>query len=97
MNDDRPTGRKKNIQGTGSGLYRRGDRLNTGPVGRGSGRPGGPQGFRETGGGGNFNGKRGGGRSPIGIIIALLVLLFGGGGGALSGLFGGGGSSSSSP
>ena len=93
MNDDRPTGRKKNIQGTGSGLYRRGDGLNTGPVGRGSGRPGGPQGFRETGGGGNFNGKRGGGRSPIGIIIALLVLLFGGGGGALSGLFGGGGSS----
>ena len=102
MSDNRPEGRKKNVGGTGSGLYRRGEGLNTGPVGSGSGRPGGekPGGaqqgsFRETGGGGDYNGKRSsGGRSPIGIIIALLVLLFGGGGGMLSGLFGGGGTTS---
>ena len=96
MSDNRPEGRKKNVEGTGSGLYRRGEGLNTGPVGRGSGKPGGgagQDGFRETG-GGNYNGKRsGGGKSPLGIIIALLVLLFGGGGGVLSGLFGGGGTS----
>ncbi len=90
MSDNRPQGRKKNIGGIGGGLDRRGSGLNTGPVGRGSGVPGGS--FRESGGGGNFNGKRGGGRSPLGVIIALLVLIFGGGGGLLSGLLGGGSS-----
>ena len=90
MSDNRPQGRKKNIGGIGGGLDRRGSGLNTGPVGRGSGVPGGS--FRESGDGGNFNGKRGGGRSPLGVIIALLVLIFGGGGGLLSGLLGGGSS-----
>ena len=32
----RPEGRTRNIQGTGSGLYRRGEGLNTGPVGTGT-------------------------------------------------------------
>ncbi len=94
MSDNRPEGRKQNAQGGGSGLYRRGGGLNTGPVGRGSGKPGqdaGQGGFRETGGGGNYNGRRGGGKSPIAIIvIALIALLFGGKGG-LSGLLGGDG------
>ena len=90
MENNRPEGRKRKIEGTGSGLYRRGEGLNTGPVGKGGGfspRKGNAQ-FRETGGGGNYNGKRGGG--GLGVIVLLLLLLFGGGGGALSGLFGGG-------
>ena len=94
MDNNRPEGRKKRISGTGGGLYRRGEGQNTGPVGSGNGfspgRNSGPQ-FTEGSGGGNYNGKRGGGRSPLGIIIILMLLLFGGGGGALSGLFGGSG------
>ena len=93
-NNNRPEGRKRRIEGTGSGLYRRGDGLNTGPVGKGQSSA--PkkvvQQFTENGGGGNYRGKRGGG-GGIGIIVLLLVLLFGGGGGALSGLLGGGSSS----
>ena len=96
-NNNRPQGRKRRIEGTGSGLYRRGEGLNTGPVGKGQSAA--PkkvtQQFTENGGGGNYRGKRGGG-GGIGIIVLLLVLLFGGGGGALSGLLGGGSSSSQS-
>jgi len=95
-NNNRPEGRKRRIEGTGGGLYRRGDGLNTGPVGKGQSaspkKPG--QQFTENGGGGNYRGKRGGG--GIGIIAIILLLLFGGGGGALSGLLGGGGTSTQS-
>ena len=94
QNNNRPEGRKRRIEGTGSGLYRRGEGLNTGPVGKGQSAA--PkkvtQQFTENGGGGNYRGKRGGG-GGIGIIAIILLLLFGGGGGALSGLFGGGSSS----
>ena len=94
QNNNRPEGRKRRIEGTGSGLYRRGEGLNTGPVGKGQSAA--PkkvvQQFTGNGGGGNYRGKRGGG-GGIGIIAIILLLLFGGGGGALSGLFGGGSSS----
>ena len=95
MDNNRPEGRKKRIEGTGSGLNRRGEGLNTGPVGSGNGfspkkgennvRP-----FKENDESGSYRGTRSG-RSPILIIILLALLLFGGGGGALSGLFGGSG------
>ena len=93
MENDRPQGRKKRIEGTGSGLNRRGEGLGTGPVGSGEGFK--PQqsakpGFSENEGGGNYNGRRsGGGKSPLLIVVILLVLLFGGKG-TLSSLLGGG-------
>ncbi len=94
MEDNRPEGRKKRIEGEGSGLYRRGEGLNTGPVGSGEGiRPNKTEGgkpFSENQGGGNYNGRRsGGGKGPLLIVVLLLLLLFGGKG-TLSSLLGGG-------
>ena len=40
MSDERPQGRKRNIKGTGSGLNRRGEGQNTGPVGSTGNKPG---------------------------------------------------------
>ena len=102
MDNNRPEGRKKRIGGEGSDVNRRGEGLNTGPVGSGEGfKPGGAQktpgaqktgAFRESGNGGDYNGRRssgsGGGKSPIVIIVLLLALIFGGKG-ALSSLLGG--------
>ena len=79
MDNNRPEGRKKRISGTGGGLYRRGEGQNTGPVGSGNGFSPGRKSdtpFTEGSGGGNYNGKRGGGRSPLGIIVLLMILLF---------------------
>ena len=81
MENDRPQGRKKRIEGEGSGLYRRGEGLNTGPVGSGEGfkpQQSGKPGFSENEGGGNYNGRRSGGKSPLLIVVILLILLFGG-------------------
>ena len=75
QNNNRPEGRKRRIEGTGSGLYRRGEGLNTGPVGKGQSAA--PkkvvQQFTGNGGGGNYRGKRGGG-GGIGIIAIILLL-----------------------
>lgn len=93
MENNRPEGRKKRVEGSGSGLYRRDEGLGSGPVGSGSGfsqKKEEGQSFSENGGGGNYRGTRSG-RSPLTIIILLALLLFGGGGGALSGLLGGNG------
>jgi len=85
--DNRPNGREKNVTGSGKGLYKRGDGLNTGgPVGKQDGY----QGRKEQQSSGGSGGKRSGGGSPLMIIIALVVLLLGGGGAGLSGLLGGG-------
>ena len=94
MENDRPQGRKKRIEGEGSGLYRRDEGLHSGPVGSGEGfKPntsGGKPSFSENGGGGNYNGRRsGGGKSPLIIVVLLLILLFGGKG-TLSSFLGGG-------
>ena len=91
--NERPEGRKRRVEGTGSGLNRRGDGLNTGPVGSGEGfsgkKPQTNQSFSENNGGGNYNGRRSsGGKSPLLIIVLLLVLFFGGKG-TLSSLLGG--------
>ncbi len=82
---DRPTGRQRNITGQGSGAYRRGSGLGTGPVGSGRG--------HSSGGGGSHysGGTRGGGSWKLRLIIIVVLLLLGGGGG-LSSLLGGGGS-----
>ena len=90
MENNRPEGRKRRVEGTGSGLNRRGEGLNTGPVGSGNGfspRKG-NQPFKETGGGGNYRGRRGGG-GGIGIIVVVLLLLLFGGRGTLGSLLGG--------
>ncbi len=94
--DERPNGREKKVTGTGKGLYKRGEGLNTGPVGKQDGYQGRKeqQQQQQSAGGG---GTRSGGRSPLLIIIVLAVLLLGGGGAGLSGLFGGGGGNSSQP
>ncbi len=79
--DNRPRQREKNVTGPGKGVYKRGDGLGTGPVGSGSGMPGGGQegpGRQTTRSGGGF-------KMPL--IIAIIVAMLGGGG-ALSGLFG---------
>ena len=78
--DNRPEGRKKRIEGAGGGLYRRGEGQNTGPVGSGGPGPGnggaqrGGTPFVQTGGGGNYRGRRGG-KSPLVAVVALLLVL----------------------
>ncbi len=88
-NKQRPSGRKKNITGSGKSVYRRGEGLGTGPVGN----SGGPQNFNtshkveETGRRSSGRGiTRGGG--ALTIIAIAAALLFGG-----NNLFGGGGGS----
>lgn len=99
--DNRPQGRDKNVTGQGKGIYKRGEGLNTGPVGSQNGhagRPGTPQQQRPAGTGraGYSTGgtsTRAGGRSPLLIVIIIVAVLVLGGGAGLGGLFGGGGSS----
>ena len=87
--NNRPTGRKKNVTGAGKPIGRRGEGLGTGPVGSGGG-PGIPSASRPSAGGGKKNVTRsGGGISKL--IILLLVALLGGGGGVASMLLGGDG------
>ena len=85
MENNRPTGRKKNVTGTGKSVYRRGEGLGTGPVG--NSRPdnfgSNTQSIHETGrktSGRNV--KRGGGALSLLALAALLVFggnnLFGG-------------------
>lgn len=70
--DNRPRSREKHVTGTGYGLEKRGEGLNTGPVGSGSG--GGHQHHHKRGTGGN---RAGGGMS---VIIMIIMLVLGGGG-----------------
>ena len=96
MADNRPQGRKTNVTGQSTGAYRRGDGLNTGPVGKtgsnpfntsqSSPRPGMSRAAKAGGGGG--------------ILLVLLLLFFllrgcGGSGSMLSSDLTGGGSGSS--
>ncbi|MCR5090441.1 MAG: peptidase C11 [Oscillospiraceae bacterium] len=95
MENRRPTGRKTNVTGKAKPVRRRGEGLNTGPVGKAGSRPE------------NFGGrtekvemsgrpssgksiKRGGGAA--GVLILILALLFGG-----NGLFGDSGEMTSVP
>ena len=74
MPDNRPSGRKRNITGTGSGAFKTGGGLGTGPVGSGphpgGGIPGGQNQSTVT-----RRRRRGGGIS-IGTILLILVIYF---------------------
>ena len=76
----RPQGRQTNVTGKGKAVFRRGEGLNTGPVGTGSRpgaqRPGESRPIEVTGGS-----RRSGRRGPAPLIAILLLLLLGGGGG----------------
>ena len=89
--DNRPSGRKKNVTGTGGSVFKRGDGLGTGPVGQGFGSG---NGIRPTGSGGSggSNLKRAAGGGSILLVIILLLLGSKGNLGSLfSGFLGGGG------
>ena len=86
--EQRPRGREKNVTGPGKGIRRRGEGLNTGPVGRSDGYTG-----RTSSGSSGGTTRASGGRSPLAIILIIAALIFGGGGVGLSSLLGGGGSS----
>ncbi|MBO4399706.1 MAG: peptidase C11 [Lachnospiraceae bacterium] len=91
MADNRPSGREKNVTGTGADVHKRGDGLGTGPVGQGFGSG---NSLRPGGGSGNGSGS-GTTRAAIGggsilLIILMLFLSKGNLGGLLGGLLGGG-------
>ena len=86
--DKRPQGRDKYVTNNGKGVHRRGEGLNTGPVGGQQARPGFGQGPRGGGGGNKGRPTRSGGGGLLGIIAAA-VLLLGGGGLFGSGVLGG--------
>ena len=81
MDKNRPQGREKYVTNNSKGTQKRGDGLNTGPVGSGSA-------FQQSSGGQQRSSS--GGRSPLLYIIIAAVVALGGGGGLLGGLFGGG-------
>ncbi len=80
-----PPARQKNVTGAAKGVYRRGEALNTGPVGAADGYAGRTGRRSGAGGSGTRASGKGGG---IRLILLLAVLLLGGGGG-LSALLGG--------
>ena len=94
MDRNRPTGRKKVVTDNSTGVFKRGEVQQGGPVGSGS-RPGsGGDGGGNRGGGSGPT--RAGGKSPLAMIIVLIVALLGGGGGLLgSGALTGGGTGAS--
>ena len=85
--DKRPQGRDKYVTNNSKGVHRRGEGLNTGPVGGQQTRPGFGEGPR--GGGSNGRPTRSGGGGGLLGIIAAAVLLLGGGGLFGSGVLGG--------
>ena len=103
---DRPVGRQKHVTGGGKGVHKRGEGLNTGPVGLSGGTAGSHSSSgsgsqmgsgRRSSGRGLSSGQRGSGGGGLkGIIIFLAVLLLGGGGGLTALLNGGSGSTGSS-
>lgn len=87
--DNRPRGRQRNVTGTGTGGYRRGEGLGTGPVGNQNGYSGRTGTGGQSGDGGTTRAGLGGGKL-IGIIVAVIAALVGGGTG-LGSILGGGG------
>ncbi len=89
--DNRPKGRQRNVTGTGTGGYRRGEGLGTGPVGNQNGYSGRTGTGGQSGDSGTTRAGLGGGKL-IGIIVAVIAALVGGGTG-LGSILGGGGAS----
>ena len=92
MDRKRPTGRKKFVTDNSTGVFKRDQVQNGGPV-NSSSRPDVGSGRGNQGGGGQGGGtptRSGGGKSPLVAIILVIVALLGGGGGLLgSGALGG--------
>ena len=88
-----PENHEKKVTGQGKDVYKRGEGLGTGPVGKQDAYEGRKQQYSQSSGGGQ---KRSAGGGGLLKLIILAVLLLGGGGAGLSGLLGGGGSSNSS-
>ena len=84
MDKKRPQGRETFTTGHSTGVHKRGDGLNTGPVGSGSN-------FSSGGSGGSGGGKRssGGGKGGLLPIIIAAIIALGGGGGLLGNFLGG--------
>ena len=88
--DNRPRGRQKNVTGAGKGIHKRGEGLNTGPVGRQDGYAG------RTGSTGSVGGQQTGRpvrttrKGSFSLIAIIAALVLGGGGLGLNGLLGGG-------
>ena len=94
MDRKRPTGRKKFVTDNSTGVFKREEAGQGGPVGSGS-HPGGGGGG-DSGRSGGSGPTRSGGKSPLAMIIVLIVALLGGGGGLLgSGALTGGGNGAS--
>ena len=89
--ENKPRGREKHITGQGKDIYKRGEGLGTGPVGKSGGYQGRPGTTSASAGSGGQTQRASGSRSPLAIIIVLAVVLLGGGGAGLSSLLGGGG------
>ena len=83
--NNRPQGRKTNVTGQSTGAYRRGEGLNTGPVGSSNSNPHSSQQHNSRPGVSRAAKAGGGGGMLIIIILVLFFLLKGGGGGLLSG------------
>lgn len=83
MNNKRPVGREKHVEGPGKKVQKRGEGLGTGPVGD----AGGYQGGRQEQSSPARNAARGRSGGAMKLLILLAVLLLGGGGG-LSALLG---------
>ena len=83
-NNRAPRGRQQNITGQGKDVYKRGDGLGTGPVGKtgGSsgyqGRPGTPSANRPAQNGSTGTRASGGKGSLILIAVVVIALIFGG-------------------
>ncbi|MCR4596230.1 MAG: peptidase C11 [Lachnospiraceae bacterium] len=79
MPDNKPRSRERHVTGSGTGAYRKGDGLGTGPVGSTGGHAGGPTGGNHQYGGGHGRAaKAGGGSVLLVIIIIVLYMLFSG-------------------
>ena len=89
-----PENHEKKVTGQGKDVYKRGEGLGTGPVGKQDAYQGRKQQYSQSSGGGSQKRSSGGGMLKL---IILAVLLLGGGGAGLSGLLGGGGSSNTQP
>ncbi|MCQ2565233.1 MAG: clostripain-related cysteine peptidase [Clostridia bacterium] len=87
-----PENHEKKVTGQGKDVYKRGEGLGTGPVGKQDAYQGRKQQYSQSSGGGSQKRSSGGGLLKI---IVLAVLLLGGGGAGLSGLLGGGSSTGS--
>lgn len=72
MSDNRPSGRKKNVTGTGGSVHKRGEGLGTGPVGQGYGSG---NSIRPTGSSGGSGAKRAAGGGGILLVIVAIILM----------------------